>query len=81
MERYRRPDAPVLGCWIRVKLNAASRCDHWDAVMAVLVQLRGERQGAFLQRETVTYVPSVMSRGSRRVLPQDSVKVCTTSIS
>jgi hypothetical protein len=46
VERYRRPDAPVLGCWIRVKLNAASRCDHWDAVMAVLV-LRGQGQGAF----------------------------------
>lgn len=49
VERYRRPDAPVLGCWIRVKLNAASRCDHWDAVMAVLVLLRGPGQGAFLQ--------------------------------
>ena len=48
-ERYHRPDAPVLGCWIRVKLNAASRCDHWDAVMARLV-LRGQGQGVFLQR-------------------------------
>jgi hypothetical protein len=49
VERYHsehRPDAPVLGflgCWIRAKLNAASRCDHWDAVMAVLV-LRGQEK-------------------------------------
>jgi hypothetical protein len=61
VERYRRPDAPVLGCWIRVKLNAASRCDHWDAVMAVLVLLRGRGQGAFLQSETLACASSVMS--------------------
>jgi len=64
VERYHRPDAPVLGflgCWIRAKVNAASRCDHWDAVMAVLV-LRGQGQEAFLHSETFAYVPSSMSR-------------------
>lgn len=81
MERYCRPDAPVLGCWIRVKLNAASRCDHWDAVMAVLVLLRGERQGAFLQSETVAYVPSVMSRSSRKGLQRGKTKAYAISLS
>lgn len=66
MERYRRPDAPVVGSWIRVKLNAASRCDHWDAVMAVLVLMRVRGQGAFLQSETFACVPSVRSRRSVR---------------
>jgi hypothetical protein len=67
VERYHsehRPDAPVLGllgCWIRAKLNAASRCDHWDAVMAVLV-LRGQGKNAFLHGETLAYVPTSMSR-------------------
>lgn len=36
-----------------------------DAVVAVLVLLRGLGQGAFLQRETFAYVASVMSRRSR----------------
>lgn len=36
-----------------------------DAVMAVLVLLRGLGQGAFLQRETFACVASVMSRRSR----------------
>ena len=67
VERYHRPDAPVLGflgCWIRAKLNAASRCDHWDAVMAVLV-LRGHGQEDFLHGETLAYVLiSVSKEGS-----------------
>ena len=81
VERYRRPDAPVVGSWIRVKPNAASRCDHWRRSHGRVGAVTWSRTGCLLTGSETTQtlrlcVSSVMLRGSGM---ETESKACTTS--